>query len=452
MIDLPNTLTAYKRAVKAKQIDPNIALKLQQVRFHDMAKQLKCVVDFYDTPPLAMRSNLGAALAHKDIFDQSERAPGMGLRRGLHHKRIKQAHALQRLELAGFADLGALSMAPDACSSIAEPAPTAENTVAACLNPLDSSWCVGGSSSGSAVAVASGAIFGSLGSDTAGSVRIPAFTCGILGLKPTLGLIRKHGMVPLSPSLDTIGILTRSAQDIDVLLEVITTRNQLVAAKRLAHSYRVKGWVPFDPKTSQLNQIDAPIAQILTAFHKQFGHAIQHTPLKWLDSATLLQSIVMNHEVGETHKKAILNGSASPAVRELGVLGMLQPREWYAYAQTKRSDYLAEFVKAHFADTDILITPAYAYSLPDADEVSAGSKAFNARKRLALHRFTGFVNYLGLPALVMPIGQDKVGKPISIQLLAKPFHERALISYASHIEKIIFGENGILPTHFKSGH
>jgi aspartyl-tRNA(Asn)/glutamyl-tRNA(Gln) amidotransferase subunit A len=451
MIDLPNTLTQYRRAIKNKLFDPMVALKLQRASFKKLAKNNHCVVDFYETTPVLNQSYSGAALAHKDIFEQSQRSPGIGLRRGILNKRSKQAVSLQRLAQAGFADLGALSLTPNACSSVAQATPVVSNTNQICINPLNPNWVVGGSSTGSAVAVASGAVFGSLGTDTAGSIRIPAFTCGIVGLKPTHGLIRKHGVVELSPSLDTTGILTRSARDIDVLLEAIASRNRLVAAASNPESYRVTGWVPEANKTDHSTQLAQHISKILHLFHQQLGHTIKEGELEWENIATHMQSVMMHHEVGQTHLRSIKNGSASPAIRELGLLGLVQPIEWYSYAQATRTKYLSHFVKAHLQNSDILITPTYDYSIPNVNEVTVGSEQFQVHKRLALHRYTSFVNYLGLPALVMPIAKDASGKPVSIQLIGKPFHERTLINYAAHIEKIIFGDDGILPTYFLSG-
>jgi len=452
MNDLPNTLSQYHEAIKNNQLNPILAFKLQRENFQNLDKSNHCIVDFYDTLPLTNQPYSGAALAHKDIFEQPQRSPGVGLRRGLYSKRSKQAVSLQRLANIGFADLGALSLTPNACSSVAQATPTVTNTDQICINPLNPKWAVGGSSSGSAVAVASGTVFGSLGTDTAGSVRIPAFTCGIFGLKPTQGLIRKQGVTALCPSLDTTGILTRSARDVDIMLEVITSRNRLVAPQLRTESYRVTGWVPLANKPDSSNQLDEHIAQILHKFHQYLGHTIKEGELEWEACATQLQSIVMNDEVGKTHIKSIKHNTANSVVRELGLLGLVQPVEWYTYAQAARSHYLKQFVQTHLQDNDILITPTYAYSIPDVDEVSVGSDQFQAHKRLALHRYTSFVNYLGLPALVMPIAKDASGKPVSIQLIGKPFHERTLITYAAHIEKLIFGDDGILPTYFLSGH
>jgi aspartyl-tRNA(Asn)/glutamyl-tRNA(Gln) amidotransferase subunit A len=452
MIKLPNTLRQYYQAIQKHELDPVAAFKKQSTNFKKLAKTNLCVVDIYDTQPVANLPFSGAALAHKDIFEQNNRSPGLGLRRGITSKRSVQAAALHRLALAGFADLGALSMSPQACSSVAQDVLTAANKKQTCLNPLNPKWVVGGSSSGSAVAVASGAIYGSLGTDTAGSVRIPAFTCGVMGLKPTQSLIRKVGMVGLCPSLDTIGILTRSAYDIDILLESVMCRNRLVASALRPDSLRVTGWVPETANTGHLDALDENISNILKSFHKDFNHTLKYNALEFEASATIMQSVMMNTEVGLTHLKSLQQNRATPEVTALGLLGLTQPAEWYAYATNQRSEYLERFIQAHFQSADIVITPAYAHSIPDAAEVTLGNTQFSLQKRLALHRYTSFVNYLGLPALVMPITKDSNGRPVSIQLICKPFHERTLIAYATHLENLIFGDKGILPTYFLSGH
>ena len=123
---------------------------------------------------------------------------------------------ISRLDLAGAVDLGTLNMAEFALGATGHNA-----TMGDCRNAWDPQFISGGSSSGSAVAVASGAVFASLGSDTGGSVRIPASANGVIGLKPTYGLIPRTGSMKLSPSIDVIGPMARSARDIALLLEVL---------------------------------------------------------------------------------------------------------------------------------------------------------------------------------------------------------------------------------------
>ena len=149
----------------------------------------------------------GVPLAHKDAFDTGLHAPRLGGPRATGEPR-PAASVLRRLAGHGALNLGALAMAEHACGA------TAENPHAPTLmNPLDSAAAVGGSSSGSAVAVAAGLCPASLGTDTAGSVRMPAATCGLIGLKPTPGRLSAQGVAPLAPTLDTVGVIARDALD-----------------------------------------------------------------------------------------------------------------------------------------------------------------------------------------------------------------------------------------------
>src|SRR6185503_551385 len=158
----------------------------------------------------------GMPLAHKDMFYRAGRVSNCGskIRRGW--VAGETSAALERLDAAGALDLGTLNMAEFAYG------PTGHNEHwGDCCNPWNPDTITGGSSSGSGAAVAARLVFGALGSDTGGSVRLPAAACGITGLKTTWGRVSRHGAMPLSHSLDTIGPLARSAEDCALLLQAI---------------------------------------------------------------------------------------------------------------------------------------------------------------------------------------------------------------------------------------
>src|SRR6185503_19591716 len=158
----------------------------------------------------------GVPLAHKDMFYRAGRVSNCGskIRRGW--VAGETSAALERLDAAGALDLGTLNMAEFAYG------PTGHNEHwGDCCNPWNPDTITGGSSSGSGAAVAARLVFGALGSDTGGSVRLPAAACGVTGLKTTWGRVPRHGALPLSHSLDTIGPLARSAEDCAVLLQAI---------------------------------------------------------------------------------------------------------------------------------------------------------------------------------------------------------------------------------------
>src|SRR3989442_1378297 len=155
----------------------------------------------------------GVPLAHKDMFYRKGRVSNCGskIRRGWIAR--ETSTALSRLDAAGMPQIGTLNMAEFAYG------PTGHNEHwGDCRNPWNPDYIAGGSSSGSGAAVAARLVFGALGSDTGGSVRIPAAACGATGLKTTWGRVSRHGAMPLSHSLDTIGPLARSAEDCALIL------------------------------------------------------------------------------------------------------------------------------------------------------------------------------------------------------------------------------------------
>ena len=172
-------------------------------------------------PPGAL---LGVPLAHKDMFEREGRPTSCASKVREPRAARGSATVISRLDLAGAVDLGTLNMAEFALGATGHNA-----TMGDCRNAWDPQFISGGSSSGSAVAVASGAVFASLGSDTGGSVRIPASANGVIGLKPTYGLIPRTGSMKLSPSIDVIGPMARSARDIALLLEVLAGADGLDA-------------------------------------------------------------------------------------------------------------------------------------------------------------------------------------------------------------------------------
>ncbi|HYG43627.1 MAG TPA: amidase, partial [Bordetella sp.] len=198
---LPETIEGLRRLIAGAELNVDEAVSRQRKAF--AADKGHCAVSLLAAssaadPALPLA---GVGLAHKDIYRLPGRVPECGAGHPWPDAPPMAATVIRRLQAAGSSPLAALAMAEHACGATGEnpryPLP---------INPLDAAAAVGGSSSGSAVAVASGLCYGSLGTDTAGSVRIPAASCGVLGLKPTRDLLPRDGVAPLAPSLDTVGI------------------------------------------------------------------------------------------------------------------------------------------------------------------------------------------------------------------------------------------------------
>jgi aspartyl-tRNA(Asn)/glutamyl-tRNA(Gln) amidotransferase subunit A len=357
---------------------------------------------------------------------------------------------LELLRRAGAAHLGALSMAEFACGATGEnphfPLP---------VNPVDQAAAVGGSSSGSAVAVAAGLTYASLGTDTAGSVRIPAATCGIFGFKPTWGLIPHDGVFPLAPSLDTVGVLSRSVADTALALGVLSSRrSELCGVAKGA----VEGIAPFLLQRRSWrvglhlpqHHLAPEIGDALSAFARDIApwSSVQAIELPAFEELNRCAEALLHVESAHVHWKALRTeyGALAAPTRAIISPGVAIPALWYREALVRRASYLQTFVAACFGGADVVLLPALSNPVPDWDRVTTTSPRFDARELVALYRWMPFVNYLGLPAVVLPVANDNQGRPISVQIIGRPFDDASLLSFAYRVERERAGEAGFRST------
>ncbi|MCD8504710.1 MAG: amidase [Burkholderiaceae bacterium] len=429
-----NTIAQLRARLASSGESPADALSEQHDYFSRVGRltnSTTCVFPLVKSTADENKPLQGVGLAHKDIFDLPGRSPGLGRDAGSPKPGLSQAWAVEQLERAGATNFGALTMAEDACSATGQtrhlPTP---------INPLGADMAVGGSSSGSAVAVASGIVFASLGTDTAGSVRIPAMTCGVMGLKTTHGLIPRDGMTILSPSLDSIGVLARSVGDVAELMQVLAPGLRWQNLHSRA-AIKVGYWLDDV-------QMDERVLAVVGRVMRHYGQT-HIAPVNHERRASALQEMVMAYEVGQTLRARIANGLACSQVAGLGSYGLMIPNIWWREALRQRPEHLKAFVDDVFGKVDVMMAPLQIDLLPKTSEVYLGNPEFKAAKLLGLHRYCGWVNYLGLPALAIPIGTTPDGLPVSIQLIAKPFNEVQLLALAGQIQNDIYGVHGILP-------
>ena len=272
-----------------------------------------------------------------------------------------------------------------------------------------------------------------MGTDTAGSVRIPAATCGLLGLKTTHSLISREGVHPLAHSLDSIGLLSRSAADVRQLLDALTLGARL---RPNLPEPRLKAWIP---ETG----LHDSVAAALTALADDFGVTQRISQLSEHRLLTALSEIMLHHEAATTHQSGLLNNTLSSSVQAVALPGLVMPQDWYQAAVRDRGTRARAFFNAYLKDHDILMLPALPQPVPDWSVVTPGSTDFDVKQLLSLHTFMGWVNYLGFPSLVMPIASDARGLPICAQFIARPFEERTLLAFADGLEIKRFGNSGI---------
>jgi len=433
MSRLPNTAVGLRAAIRKGELSHEEAVATQERYFARAGARWQCVTHHLPvaiSPPKSDLPLSGVGMAHKDIFDLPGFKPGLGRGFGSADATVTQAQALEQLQSAGALNLGAVTMAEDACSAVAQ-----TRNLPIPLNPRDPRLAVGASSSGSGVAVAAAMAYASLGTDTAGSVRLPAMTCGVLGLKTTHGLISRQGVAPLADSLDSVGVLARSCGDIELVLRALCAKSDL----RQENEAPVVGfWLPEEC-------LDPSVQAQVEAVFRAYGSAVVDVSAHEARASALMQ-VVMSAEIGQVHRERIATGQACAQVRVMGTLGLGMPESWYEAAIGRRAHWLQAFLSDTMRQIDVLMVPLQVEPLPLADEVYSGSPGFSVASLLALHRFCGWVNYLGIPAISVPIGTDKEGRSFSVQLLARPRDELTLLRVASRLEHDIYGENGIAPT------
>jgi len=372
----------------------------------------------------------GIPLAHKDMFYRAGRVSNCGskIRRGW--VATETAAVLERLDAAGALDIGTLNMAEFAYG------PTGHNEHwGDCRNPWNPDYITGGSSSGSGAAVAARLVFGALGSDTGGSVRLPAAACGVTGLKTTWGRVSRHGAMPLSHSLDTIGPLARSAADCALLLAAIAGHDPRdpiashepveIGIERPIDSMKVAlstGWI-------ERNAAPEVAAAVLAAA-RTFKNRVEVEPPDFdLLSAHCLT--VMQSEASAQHAQWMRERQAdySSAVRVRLEAGFAIPAAQYLEVLRLRAAWLDQW-KRLLGEADLYLCPAIAVPLPTREQTGPRGGAEMPKLLADVTRLTRWVNYLGVPALVAPCGFDARGLPIALQLVGRPFGEGTLLAAA----------------------
>jgi aspartyl-tRNA(Asn)/glutamyl-tRNA(Gln) amidotransferase subunit A len=378
---------------------------------------------------------LGIPMAHKDMLYRqgSVSTCGSALRRDW--RAPVTASVLTRLDAAGAVDLGTLGMSEWAGGA------TGHNVhFGAVRNPWNTAHVAGGSSSGSAAAVAAGIVFAALGSDTGGSIRVPAACCGVVGLKPTWGRVSRAGALPRAPNLDCIGPLARTAEDVAAVLAVIagpdpadpTAADIAVPDYGAAARGDVRGMTLGIPEAWFFEDLAPEVAAPLEAARRVFeGLGVRVVPVSLPDLAVLftLQGVVTMAEASALHAPMM---AAHPEAYARGLFGRQQvglaiPAATYLDALRLRPGVVAAFCRAAFAAADALFLPVLPIEVPTLAETDVEDSADYGAVHARMVRNTRAFNYLGLPAMSVPCGFTANGLPAAFQLAGPPFAEAALL-------------------------
>ena len=376
----------------------------------------------------------GVPLAHKDMFYRAGKVSNCGSKIRKGWVAAETATVLERLDAAGALQIGTLNMAEFAYG------PTGHNEHwGDCRNPWNPDYITGGSSSGSGAAVAARLVVAALGSDTGGSVRIPAAACGVTGLKTTWGRVSRAGAMPLSHSLDSIGPLARSAEECARILQIIagfdakdpvssreTVGNYIPAEKKFNLKVSISSaWIERNAQA----EVAAAVLGAARAFQSAGAKLIEAGPPEF-DTLSAHCITVMGPEASAQHARWMRErpGDYSSAVRARLEAGYAVPATAYLEVLRARAAWLERFCSATLANADLYLLPAMTCRVPTREQTGPQGGAEMPRLLAEVTRLTRWVNYLGVPALVLPCGFDSRGLPIGLQLVARPFAEATLLT------------------------
>jgi aspartyl-tRNA(Asn)/glutamyl-tRNA(Gln) amidotransferase subunit A len=346
---------------------------------------------------------------------------------------------VERLTEAGSVMLGTLNQ-----HELAYGITSANPHFGAVRNPWNPDRSPGGSSGGSGAAVAAGLVFAAMGSDTGGSIRIPASFCGTVGLKPTYGRVSRYGVLPLAQTLDHMGPLARTVRDAAVMLNAIAgfDARDPASARRPAEDFvpaegcGIRG-LRIGFAESWFERVHPEVeSAVRGAMARAEALEAEIRPVRVPGPAALnaVGQIILLSEAAAVlapyHKRRELFGEDVLALLDQG---SLIPATDYIQAQRIRRSLERSFAEV-WSEADCLITPATAITAPRIGQATVTIGGMEEPVRPAATRMSRPFNVLGLPALSIPGGLDASGLPIGLQIVAPPFEEARLLRLGAALE------------------
>jgi aspartyl-tRNA(Asn)/glutamyl-tRNA(Gln) amidotransferase subunit A len=447
----PNFLSVYEalHQIQAGQLDPLAATQacLRQIRKLNSklnafitvcddagsseegassAKQLKRQRD-EDSQGLPA-ALAGIPIAVKDLFETRGIRTTAGSRFFADYLPADDAVVVRKLR-----DAGAIIIGKTNTHEIALGVTTSNPHFGTCRNPWDTTRIPGGSSGGSAVAVATGMALAALGTDTGGSIRIPASLCGVTGLKPTFGRVSVRGVFPLSWNLDHIGPLTHSVTDAALILQVIGgydpedpySMNQPVDDYLSGIENGIKGWRVAFGIGEFAADADAEVREAVHQAARDFerlGARLENVDVSFLHAAAQANGLMTPADGAAYHQQRLADHPDwfGPDVRRRLEAGQSLTSTEYIMARRTQSEIRRRLAR-FFESYDLLLLPSTPISAPLIEGTDAVEQA------RCLTRFTAPFNLAGLPALSVPCGYTKSGLPIGLQIVSGAWREAEVL-------------------------
>jgi len=351
------------------------------------------------------------------------------------------APAVRRIRAAGGIILGTANL-----HEFASGVTSANPYFGAVRNPHDTGRIAGGSSGGSAAAVAADMAIASLGTDTSGSVRAPAALCGVTGLKPTYGRISREGVIPLSESLDHVGIITMDSWGTAAVLETIAGHDQgdetTLDVPVPRYTEELEG-VPSEIRVGVPRKyfLEVLADDVEDAFHRflerlaGMGVSVVDIEVEGIERIREIWAPIRLGEAAAFHHKWF---AATPSrygddLRKMMERGMAFSAVQYIEAQSYRSVMRKNFADA-LRGVDVLATPTTQISAPRSGEEDFTIEGRHVDIYSALTKLTLPFNVVGLPALTVPVEPIGGGMPVGVQLAGRPFEESTILRLAHHYQ------------------
>lgn len=428
-----------------------VSIDAQLARIVDANQRLNA---FTDLVPGRARSSpaqgplSGKTFAFKNLYDFA----GLTTRAGSviladEIPAIEDAAAVASLVAAGAIPLGATNMDEFAFGF------TTENShVGPARNPHDLSRVAGGSSGGSAAAVAAGLADLALGTDTNGSIRVPASFCGVYGLKPTYGRLSRRGVFPFSTSLDHVGLFARSAQELAAGYDALQGRDPRdpMQADRAPEPVGALQARPLRVAVLGGHFADdaGPAAREALTAAAHTLNATETVALPLAAAGRAAGALITYAEAGELHRERLKTDRhrLDPLIRYRLTAAALTPAQWYLQAQRVRRALKAQ-IDALFETYDLLIAPATPFPalIVGTETVELGGEAIPARSAAGI--MTQPLTPAGVPIAVAPLWPAAgEGMPVGVQLIAKPWREADAVAAAFMLEQAGAAKAPIAPS------
>jgi len=453
------TIESISERIKKKEVSPVDVINAFLERIEEVQKKINAFITVLDDKARKAAKEAeeeivkghyrgplhGIPLAAKDLFYTQGTRTTCGSRILADFFPTQDATVVTRLLEAGAILIGKTNMHEFAygCTNL-------NDYYGHSRNPWDITRITGGSSGGSAAAVAGSCALLALGSDTGGSIRIPSALCGIVGLKPTFGRISRYGVQLLSLSLDCVGPMTRTVADAAIALKYMagydqmdTYSSHLPVEDYWSHlSGNIKGMRIGVPENYFFEHIEAEVEDsVMKAIEalKDLGAKVRSVHIEGMHEASVAATVIISAEAAynleEFHYGQENNiGEDVKSKLDLGALCLAKN---YIKAQHIKHR-LQERFREIFDLVDVLITPGVNVTSPTLEQTSVMLDGEDVPMREALLRTTLIYNLVGLPSISIPIGFSRTGLPIGLQIASKPFNEGLVLRVGDAYEREVY--------------